>query len=95
MIAASADEQSPAGYYCGGQGRPRKCGGGRYGAEMGLTSPACSGACEEGYLCDREAETSPFGTARCPNNTRVYCPAGVTAPPAWGSGSSCNCCCCC
>jgi hypothetical protein len=39
----------PAGFYCTG-GVRRACPPGRYGAESGLQSSACSGLCKEGCV---------------------------------------------
>ena len=63
-----------------GTGSPAPCPAGRFGAEEGLTSLKCSGACDPGHYC-------PVGAT---NSTFRSCPAGrfVSVP---GSSNVSNC----
>ncbi len=66
--------ECPPGQYCPGDGHQYNCNGGHYGNTTGLTTPACSGRCLDGVLCE-PGETSPDGQ-RCPPG--AFCLAGVS-----------------
>ena len=61
----------PEGSYCV-DGSLYPCDAGRYGDDIGMTSPNCSGACEAGYYCP-PGSTSP--QAQDCGSALVYCPA--------------------
>lgn len=52
------------GMYCPGDGLPYPCPRGRYGVPTGLSSPACTGACTEGYFCDFNSTSPTQGGGR-------------------------------
>mmetsp|Transcript_6735 Transcript_6735/g.11070 ORF Transcript_6735/g.11070 Transcript_6735/m.11070 type:complete len:1107 (+) Transcript_6735:128-3448(+) len=66
-----------AGYYCTGDGIKRVCPSGHYGAEEGMSSPQCSGQCDQGYYCPPQS-TSPQAY-QCGGNA-FYCPIGSKDP---------------
>jgi hypothetical protein len=55
----------------------KPCAAGRYGAQAGLTSSACSGLCAEGYYCPMGSASS---TAFPCGGAHVYCPLGSPRP---------------
>ncbi|KAG5176571.1 hypothetical protein JKP88DRAFT_242363 [Tribonema minus] len=71
-------EICPVGHYCTGNGSARTCPAGVYGADTGLTTAACSGACPPGLFCS-------FGAVQ-----GVPCPAGRYGSPVGGmAGETC------
>ena len=66
-----------AGYYCAADGIKRMCPRGFYGATEGLSSPQCSGACDQGYYCP-EHSTSPQ-EVQCGGHA-FFCPSGSRDP---------------
>lgn len=61
----------------------KQCAAGRYGAESGLTSPACSGLCAEGHYCPA-GSTSPT-QFQC-GGAHHYCPEGSPRPVPAAAG---------
>jgi hypothetical protein len=61
----------------------RECPPGTYGSNTGLTSPSCSGLCEEGYYCPI-GSTSPQ-QHQC-GDPSVYCPIGSIEPQPVSNG---------
>jgi hypothetical protein len=66
----------PRGYFCV-DGVRTPCAAGRFGAEPRSASPACSGACEEGYFCP--PGSSSAREREC-GGAALYCPAASGAP---------------
>mmetsp|Transcript_3555 Transcript_3555/g.5536 ORF Transcript_3555/g.5536 Transcript_3555/m.5536 type:complete len:1103 (+) Transcript_3555:128-3436(+) len=73
----TAQKECDVGHYCLADGVRRVCPAGRYGSSIGLSSPECSGVCEQGYYCP-EASTSPR-QYQCGADS-VYCPLGSREP---------------
>ncbi|CAM9593374.1 unnamed protein product, partial [Ascophyllum nodosum] len=71
------------GFYCVA-GRRRPCASGTYGAVSGLSSPACSGPCDAGYVCGEGAK-SPT-EALCGGEGELFCPEGSSAQSKAGVG---------
>lgn len=65
------------GHYCLEDGISRLCPAGRFGSTHGLSSPTCSGDCEQGYFCP-EGSTSAR-QFQC-GAKKYYCPSGSKAP---------------
>ena len=75
-----------AGYYCtvnATSPTQNICPAGRYGSSTGLSSSACSGACNAGFYC------LAGSTAASPAATP--CPSGSTSPAGSGDVSACQC----
>lgn len=71
----------PKGHYCpGNTDAPIACPCGTYGAVEGLTTPECSGKCQEGYYCP-EASTS---------STQATCSAGYTCEEGSCAPKACS-----
>lgn len=73
----------PFGTYCD-RGKKWKCPAGKFGNQIGLSTPACSGVCPEGFYCP-EGSTLPHSYP-CANDSRVYCPLGSDQPYLVGQG---------
>ena len=87
MSSVSGAACPPGSYSSGGASACTLCPSGTYGAEYGLTSPACSGACNAGSVCpDGSTSPSPIDCAEgyyCPavaGGSQVRCPAGSYCP---------------
>lgn len=68
----TGQEICPIGHYCK-KGILYQCPGGSYGSKMGLSTPSCSGLCEEGFYCPAGSVSSRAFECKGPE---YYCPAG-------------------
>ena len=88
-VASAAAVPCEAGRYCV-NGSAAECGAGRYGDSRGLASLACSGVCDDGWLCgagstSATAAPCPLGSY-CAGGRVVACPAGTYRDGASSGG---------
>lgn len=70
LTTRNFQRQCPPGTWCAG-GIAHQCNPGRWGADYGMTTPECTGACERGFFCSA-GSTSPRQQL-CGNET-AFCP---------------------
>ena len=73
----------PMGFWCpvsSSGSQQFRCPGGTYGASTGLSTPACSGFCQPGCVCD-EASTNPCQEPCPPGYYCVEGTGGSASPP--------------
>ena len=81
----------PAGFWCpvsSGGSQQHRCPGGTYGSSTGLSTPACSGFCKKGCVCDEGSRSEC--EEPCPPG--FYCVEGTggsTSPIICPSGYYC------